>query len=115
MVRKIRFGSSVFGLWKAIMDHGGRIQAQGGNVEESRNWDQATPLLATTGYAHLESLKSAIGKREAELRKEGFAQARRYIDRMLALGGTEQAPPIIKEKLPSASESERQAGRHRGS
>ena len=82
------------------MDHGGRIQAQGGNVEKSRKWDQATPLLATVGHAHLESLRVEIGKREADFRKEGFDQAHRYIDRMLALGGTQQAPPIIRKSYP---------------
>lgn len=82
------------------MDHGGRIQAQGGNVEKSRKWSQNTPLLASSGYAHLESLKLDIGKREANLRSEGFVQARRYMDRMLALGGTEQAPPIILKSYP---------------
>lgn len=82
------------------MDHRGRIQAQGGNVQASRSWDQATPLLAVIGYSYLESLQIEIGRREAELRREGFSQARMYIERMLKRGGTEQAPPIIRKSYP---------------
>jgi hypothetical protein len=89
------------------MDHRGRIQAQGGNVERSRNWDQATPLFATTAFAHLESLKAEIGKRETELRSKGFIKARKYIDNMRARGGTEQAPPIIKKSFPQPSRADR--------
>ena len=82
------------------MDHRGVIQAQGGNVQSSRSWDQSTPHLATTGYAHLESLKEEIGKRETELRGEGFIQARTFIDRMVARGGTQHAPPLIRKTYP---------------
>jgi hypothetical protein len=62
------------------MDHGGRIQVQGGNLERSRNWDQEGPLLASVGFGHLDDLSQEIGKRETELRREGFEQARKYID-----------------------------------
>lgn len=79
------------------MDHRGVIQAQGGSVQASRSWDQETPLLASTGYAHLDSLKEEIGKRETELRLDGFHQAKTFIDRMAARGGTETAPPIIRK------------------
>jgi hypothetical protein len=82
------------------MEHGGRIQAQGGNVEVSESWDQETPLPATIAYRYLESLNLRIGKREADLRRLGFEQARRYVDRMVARGGTEPAPPIIKKSFP---------------
>ncbi len=82
------------------MDHGGRIQAQGNNVEKSRRWDQATPLLASTGFGHLESLKNEIGQRETKLREKGFAQARQFIERMLANGGTSHAPPVIMKSYP---------------
>src|SRR5271157_6426236 len=55
----------------AFMEHGGRIQAQGGNTEESESWDQGTPLLAITAYEYLENLKIKIGRREADLRMLG--------------------------------------------
>ena len=95
------------------MDHRGVIQAQGGNLQASRSWDQATALSAATGYAHLESLKDEIGKRETELRKEGFTQARVFIDRMLARGGTEVGSASYPKELSTASSSERETGRHR--
>jgi hypothetical protein len=82
------------------MGHRGAIQAQGGNVQASRSWAQDTPLPATTGYMHLESLKAEVGKRETELRREGFIQAKVFMDRMLARGGTEQAPPNIRKSYP---------------
>jgi hypothetical protein len=82
------------------MKHGGRIQAQGGNTEESESWDQGTPLLAITAYEYLENLKIKIGRREADLRSVGFDQAARYIDRMHARGGTDPAPPIIRKSYP---------------
>lgn len=82
------------------MDHRGVIQAQGGNVQASRSWDQDTPLLASTGHAHLESLKDEIGTRETERRKAGFIQARIFMDRMVARGGTQQAPPLIRKSFP---------------
>jgi hypothetical protein len=97
---ELLFTTESFGPGRHRMDHRGVIQAQGGNLEASRSWDQATPLPATTGFAHLESLKDEIGKRETELRNEGFIQARKFIDRMLARGGTEQAPPIIRKSYP---------------
>jgi hypothetical protein len=80
------------------MEHGGRIQAQGGNIEESESWDQGTPLLAVIAYGYLENLKIKIGRREADLRSVGFDQAGRYVDRMLARGGTDYAPPIIRKQ-----------------
>ncbi len=82
------------------MDHRGVIQAQGGSVYASKGWDQESPLLASTGYAHLDSLKEEIGQRETELRVEGFRQAKTFIDRMIARGGSETAPPIIRKSYP---------------
>ena len=82
------------------MDHRGVIQAQGGNLQASRPWAQDEPLLASSGYSYLDSLKEEIGRREFDLRSEGFPQARSFIERMVARGGTDQAPPIIRKSYP---------------
>ena len=80
------------------MEHGGRIQTQGGGIEDSEPWDRATPLPASEGHAMLDRLKGRIGEREVELREAAFDKAHRFIEAVSQFGGISQA---IKKSWPS--------------
>lgn len=69
------------------MDHRGRFQAQGGGLEESEPWTQEEPLQASTGHLLLCRLEDKIPAREAELRRDSFQKAHRFIDSAAASGG----------------------------
>jgi hypothetical protein len=69
------------------MDHRGRFQAQGGGLEESEPWNEEEPLRAAKGRQLLESLRLKIPAREAELRREAFMKAHRFIDSAATSGG----------------------------
>jgi hypothetical protein len=69
------------------MDHRGRLQAQGGEIEESESWAQDTPLLLSHGHQKLNDLHGRLQPAEQRYREEAFAEARAYVDRVAEAGG----------------------------
>ena len=61
------------------MEHRGRIQAQGKNIEESEAWAQNEPLTKNEGLKKLDNLKKKIAKKEAKIRERAFKKAARFI------------------------------------
>ncbi len=79
------------------MDHRGRLQAQGGGVEESESWAQDNPLLLSEGHQKLNALHDKLQPAEQRHRLEAFAEARAYIERIADAGG---ARPGTKKSFP---------------
>ena len=69
--------------------HRGRLQAQGGGVEESEPWAQGDPFEASAARTLLGKLENKLVPRERELRGPAFEQARDYIARAEQLGGVD--------------------------
>ncbi|MFN8256255.1 MAG: hypothetical protein U0W24_11230 [Bacteroidales bacterium] len=61
------------------MEHRGRIQAQGENLEASESWTQSLPLTKSDGFEMLEKLKIKIPKKEALIRNHAFEKAKHFI------------------------------------
>lgn len=65
----------------------GRIQSQGGGIEESESWRQEKPLQAFYAHVKTNSLELRHSKVEKELRKVSFNKARNFIDAAKNSGG----------------------------
>lgn len=62
------------------MEHRGRIQAQGENLEASEAWSQNEPLTKGVGLEMLDNLKSKIPAMEAKMRVRAFDKAKLFIN-----------------------------------
>lgn len=60
-------------------DHRGRIQAQGGGLEDSESWAQAFPPPRAQGYAQLEALYYRLPRTDQEIRAVPYTQIRSKI------------------------------------
>ena len=60
--------------------HRGRIQAQGGGLEESETWQQAEPLSKKDGLYLLDKLRNKLPKKEQAIRDRPFKDAQRFIE-----------------------------------
>ncbi|MEM1214778.1 MAG: hypothetical protein AAGJ82_03790 [Bacteroidota bacterium] len=60
--------------------HRGRIQAQGDGLEKSESWSQDNPLTKEEGLSLLEQLWSSLTKKEKEVRRKPYKDAKRYIE-----------------------------------
>lgn len=60
--------------------HRGRVQAQGGGLEESESWSQDEPLTKASGLGLLEKLWNKLSKHDQKVRKSQFESARRFIE-----------------------------------
>lgn len=67
--------------------HRGRIQAQGGNLEESEAWSQDKPLTLEEGLILLEKLKEKLPNKELLLRQTAFDKAKDFIEQAGENGG----------------------------
>ena len=61
--------------WK----HRGRVQAQGGGVEESVPWNELDPPTESMGHAMLDELRNKLLPAEQEHRLAAFAEAHGYV------------------------------------
>ncbi|MDN3551001.1 hypothetical protein [Mucilaginibacter aquaedulcis] len=61
------------------MDHRGRFQAQGENVEKSENWAQMTVINKTSATALLVALEGQLTRRELEVRDIALQKARTFV------------------------------------
>lgn len=62
------------------MNHRGRIQAQGENLEASEAWSQNKPPAKKDGLEMLDKLKNKIPKPEAIIRERAFLKASKFIE-----------------------------------
>ncbi len=62
------------------MQHRGRIQAQGENLEASETWSKDKPPTKKDGLSMLENLKNKIPKAEAKKREKSFFKASNFIE-----------------------------------
>ena len=67
--------------------HRGRLQAQGGGVEESEQWAQDAPPTRSDGLAMLERLKRKLTAGQLKQRERAFEQAAGFAERAAANGG----------------------------
>ena len=70
----------------------GRIQAQGGGLEESVSWSQDEPLTKDEGLNLLAKLKKKLSDRDLKAREKEFEKAQRYIE------GVQGGADAIKKK-----------------
>ena len=81
------------------MNHRGRFQVQGKNLEDSNSWAQDFPLLATTGMQLLENLHGRLNADNARIRSRGFAKCRKFIVTARENGGVDisfMGKPLMK-------------------
>jgi len=71
--------------------HRGRWQAQGGGLERSAPWAQASPLTLTQGLALLNGLEVSLRPRDRKARAAFFEQARIFARRLASSGGISAA------------------------
>jgi hypothetical protein len=67
--------------------HRGRIQSQGGGLNDSKPWSQQAPLDHPAGISLSHALESMTGKREKALRKLAHEKARAFMDAAKLNGG----------------------------
>ena len=71
------------------MTHRGRIQAQGGGLEESVSWSQPTSPTMEDGLKMIEHLQSKLSHRELLIRKKEFEKAKMFIRQAAEKGGVD--------------------------
>lgn len=71
------------------MEHRGRIQAQGGGLEESESWSSSTLPTKQEGLDLIDQLERKIPLAEAMIRKKAFEQARTFVQRAAANDGAD--------------------------
>ena len=71
----------------ASPQHSGRIQMQGGGINDSESWAQALPVTATDGKVMLGRLRARLPPRELGVRSQAIVAATAFIDRCEAVGG----------------------------
>lgn len=80
--------------------HRGRIQAQGGGIEESETWAQNNALTGAAGRTMLTKLQAKLTEAEAAHRGEAFGQARGFIDRAEKSNGVDASHGVIRKSYP---------------
>lgn len=63
----------------SVEKHGGRIQAQGENTEQSESWAFEKPPTKKQGEEMLDNLKKKLSKKELKIRESAFKKALRFI------------------------------------
>jgi hypothetical protein len=70
-----------------VINHRGRIQAQGKKLEESERWAQFSPLSLKKGIGFSIILEERLSTRAKLLRKEAFEKCREFMIRSSENGG----------------------------
>ena len=81
--------------WK----HRGRVQAQGGDTEESVPWAQMVPPPESEGHDMLNLLWGRLSAREQRCRKQVFDQVHIFITKVAAAGGLWAEPRPVKKSF----------------
>lgn len=69
------------------MQHRGRIQSQGGDVNDSKPWAQEHSLDHPTGIDLSNALEGMASEKEQKLRKSAHANARAFMNAAKLAGG----------------------------
>lgn len=80
--------------------HRGRLQAQGGGLEESEPWDRTTPLPQSEGLGLVLKLENKLTAGELKERERAFSQLRTNIARWATIGGLQKTDKLIKLSYP---------------
>jgi hypothetical protein len=67
--------------------HRGRIQSQGGGLNDSKPWAQQVPLVHPTGISLSHALEAMPSKKEKKLRAAAHASSRAFMDAAKLAGG----------------------------
>jgi len=67
--------------------HRGRIQSQGGGLNDSQSWAKQAPLDHSTGISLSHLLEAMPNKKEKKLRVKAHAAARAFMDAAKLAGG----------------------------
>ena len=88
--------------------HRGRIQSQGGNIEDSEKWNFQLPISRDTAKNKVDILKSRHAKREQKIRADAFVKAKKFIDVSAIAGGIEVVDkPLSKTFMVKGSKDQR--------
>lgn len=87
------------------MEHRGRFQAQGGGIEESESWAQASPLTVAKAFELLKRLMARLHKKDYEKRKVPFQKAQAFIAEAGKNGGV--SSPVKQSFKVKGSKDER--------
>lgn len=68
--------------------HRGRLQSQGGSLNDSKPWAQSTPLKHNTAISMSHALEAMANSKEKKLRVNAHAKSRAFMDAAKAAGGT---------------------------
>ena len=71
------------------MIHRGRIQAQGGGIEQSVAWMQEIPPTREEGLNMIDSLENQLTPSEAKIRTKAFEKARTFVHQAGKNGGVD--------------------------
>jgi hypothetical protein len=80
-----------------LHSHRGRMQAQGGGIEESEPWAQDAPLPARDAHDLLSRLAAKLNPAERRHREKAFEDAHGYVTGAATRGGAD-AP--VKKSFP---------------
>jgi len=72
-----------------FMTHRGRIQAQGGNIEESVSWLKKTPPTKKDGLEMIDTLENKLNPSEVKIRAKAFQKARTFVNKAAVNGGVD--------------------------
>ena len=67
--------------------HRGRIQSQGGGLEDSKPWAQPGALAHASGVRMSVALEAQPSSKERKLRAKAYAAARKFMDAAKTAGG----------------------------
>jgi hypothetical protein len=72
------------------MTHRGRIQAQGGGIEESVSWCQnETPPTKTEGLEMIDIIENRLNPSDVKIRAKAFEKARVFVNKAADNGGVD--------------------------
>ncbi len=74
---------------KGESKHRGRVQAQGGGLEESESWSQSKPPTVAEGLSLLQKLRNKITKSQLLERITEFLKAEKFIEQAGRNGGVD--------------------------
>jgi len=94
--------------YKGELVHRGRIQSQGGKIEDSENWNFQLPISGVTAKDKADILKDRHPRREQKIRANAFIKAKKFIDVSAIAGGIEVVDkPISKTFMVKGSKDQR--------
>lgn len=79
------------------MKHRGRIQSQGGKINDSESWCEKSGVKADVARKKVKTLNARSRSPEKRLRKEAFDKTIRFINSAEAKGGV--TAPVSKTNL----------------